>query len=47
MGWPQQERPPSPALLTLISVLHFVHWYRLPTWFATLHFLEGYVWIEV
>lgn len=44
MGWPQQESPPSPALVTIISVPHFVHWYRLPTWFATLHFLESYVW---
>jgi hypothetical protein len=34
MGWPQQASAPSPPFVTIISVLHFVHWYRLPTWFA-------------
>lgn len=35
MGCWQQESSPSPALVTIISVPHLVHWYRLPTWFAT------------
>src|SRR5207253_3987706 len=35
IGWPQHESAPSPAFVTIISELHFVHWYRLPTWFAT------------
>jgi hypothetical protein len=25
MGWPQHERSPWPALVTIISVLHLVH----------------------
>jgi len=31
IGWPQHPSEPSPPFVTIISVLHLVHWYRLPT----------------